>query len=77
MLNTRRAQADGGYGEPTSREWFGFKSARDAFAQVVRVPTCTCKHTCIHAHVHAVVCVGVDILYCITCHVLCYINYGL
>ena len=27
-------QADGGYGEPTSREWFGFKSARDGFAQV-------------------------------------------
>ncbi len=30
-------QADGGYGEPTSREWFSFKSARDGFAQVACV----------------------------------------
>jgi hypothetical protein len=26
-------QDDGGYGEPTSREWFGFKAARDQFEQ--------------------------------------------
>jgi hypothetical protein len=30
-------QADGSYGEPTSREWFNFKSARDGFAQVACV----------------------------------------
>jgi len=31
-------QDDGGYGEPTSRDWFGFKSARDEFEQKFFTP---------------------------------------
>jgi len=31
-------QDDGGYGEPSSREWFGYKAARDGFEQQFFTP---------------------------------------